>query len=102
LHEFNEPFVFPTQVQQVFFWSQPKTPWWKVVLWREPISCQVVVDTFDDCIDTRGVVSRLETPLEFLDLGSGRALVGAIELSRKEIVLATQALQANLETDDGT
>jgi len=45
-------------------------------------------------------VSGLEAPLEFLDLNSGRALVGAIELSRKEIVLATQALQVNLKTDN--
>jgi hypothetical protein len=45
-------------------------------------------------------VSGLEAPLEFLDLNSGRALVGAIELSIKEIVLATQALQVNLKTDN--
>ncbi len=44
----------------------------------------------------------LEALLEFLDLDSGKALVGVIELSRKEIVLTTQALQANLETYGGT
>jgi hypothetical protein len=44
LHEFDEPFVFPSQVQQMFFWSEPMTPWWKVVLGREPRSRQVVVD----------------------------------------------------------
>ncbi len=60
------------------------------------------MDTCDDYIGTRGVVSRLEAPLEFLDLDNGRALVGAIELNRKQIVLATQALQANLEKNDGT
>jgi hypothetical protein len=52
LYEFNEPFVFRTQVQQVFFWNELKTPWWKVVLGREPRSCWVVVDICDDCIDT--------------------------------------------------
>jgi hypothetical protein len=36
LHEHNEPFVFPSQVQQVFFWNEPMTPTWKVVLHREP------------------------------------------------------------------
>jgi hypothetical protein len=35
LHEFDEPFVFLSQVQQVFFWNEPKTPWWKVVLGEE-------------------------------------------------------------------
>jgi hypothetical protein len=61
LHEFNEPFFFPAKVQQVFFWSEPKTPCWKVVLRREPRSCWVVVDTCDDCIDIPGVVLRLES-----------------------------------------
>ncbi len=31
-------FFFLAQVQQVFFWNEPKTPWWKVVLGREPKS----------------------------------------------------------------
>jgi hypothetical protein len=38
LHEFDEPFVFPSQVQQVFFWSDTKIPFWKVVLRKEPRS----------------------------------------------------------------
>jgi hypothetical protein len=45
-------------------------------------------------------VSRLEVPLEFLDLDNISVLVGVIKLNRKEIVLATQALQASLEMDD--
>jgi hypothetical protein len=49
------------------------------------------MDTYDDYIDTRGVVSGLETMLEFLDLDSGRALVGVIELSRKNNFLCIQA-----------
>jgi hypothetical protein len=83
LHEFNES-VFPAQVQQVFSWSEPKTPWWKVVFGREPKSHWVVVDTYDDYIDTQGVVSGLEAPLEFLDLDSDRALIGVTKLSRKK------------------
>jgi hypothetical protein len=102
LYEFNEPFVFPAQVQQVFFWSEPKTPWWKVVLGKKPRSCWVVVDICNDCIDTQGVVFGLEALLKFLDLDSGRALVGVIELSRKEIVLTIQALQASLKTYGAT
>ncbi len=60
------------------------------------------MDTYDDCIDTQGVVSRLEASLKFLDLNSGRALVGAIKLNREEIVLIVQPLQAKLKIDDGT
>jgi hypothetical protein len=50
------------------------------------------MDTYDDYIDTWGVVSGLETMLEFLDLDSGRrALVGVIELTRKNNFLCIQA-----------
>jgi hypothetical protein len=28
----TKPFVFPSQVQQVFYAYEPNTPWWKVVL----------------------------------------------------------------------
>jgi hypothetical protein len=67
----------------VFFWSEPKTPWWKVVLGREPKSQQVVADTYDDNIETYGVVSRLKAPLDFSDLETSKTLVGAIELNRE-------------------
>jgi len=72
------------------------------VLGREPKSHQVVVDTYDDCINTRGVVSGLKTLLKFPDLDSGRALIGAMKLNREEIVLTTQPLQAKLKIDDYT
>jgi len=101
LHEFDEPFVFPSQVQQMFFWSEPKTLWWKVVLGREPRSRQVVTDTYDDCIDTHSVVYGFKAPLKFPDLDSSRILIGVIELNREETFLATQALWSNLGLDDG-
>ncbi len=41
-----------------------------------------------------------EAPLNFLDLESSRALVGAIELNRKEYLLVAQALHGNLGIDD--
>jgi hypothetical protein len=47
LHELDEPFVFPSQIQQVFFWNGPNTPFWKVLLHREPRSGRVVANTFD-------------------------------------------------------
>jgi hypothetical protein len=70
------------------------------VLGREPKSCRVIANTYDDCIDACNVVSRLEVPLEFLDLDNIKVLVGAIELNREKIVLATQALRARVEMDD--
>ncbi len=59
------------------------------------------MDTYDNYIDTWGVVSKFEAPLNFPDLDSGSALVGAIKLNSEEIVLATKPLQAKLKVDDG-
>jgi hypothetical protein len=100
LHEFDEPFVFPSQVQQVFFWSEPKTPWWKVVFHKKPKSWQVVANTCDDCIDMRGGVVGFEVLLEFVDLNINKVLVGAIELNREETFLVVQALCGNFGMDD--
>jgi hypothetical protein len=84
----------------VFFWSEPKTPWWKVALHREPRSQQVVANTYDNCRDMSGFMSSLEAPLKFLDLKSSRALISAIKLNRKESLLATQALCGKLGISD--
>jgi len=47
LHELHQPFVLPSQIHQVFFWNDPKTPFWKVLLHREPRSRRVLVNTFE-------------------------------------------------------
>jgi hypothetical protein len=44
-------------------------------------------------------VSKLEVPLEFLDLNNSRILVGVIELNRKNIILVVGALQGSLGID---
>ncbi len=100
LHEFNEPFVFPSQVQHVFFSSEPKMPLWKVVFHKKPRSCKVAANTFNDCIDTHDVMYGLEPPLEFLDMKSNRTLVGAIKLNRGKRLLAAQVLHGSLGIDD--
>jgi hypothetical protein len=95
LHEFYEPFDFPSQVQQVFFWSEPKTPWWKVVLHKEPRSWRVVANTYNNCMDMCDSMSGLEVPLEFLDLKNVETSIGAIKLNREQSLLVTQALRNN-------
>jgi hypothetical protein len=40
----NEPFVFPAQVQHVFYFEELNQPWWKVVLHKEPRSRRVVIE----------------------------------------------------------
>jgi len=47
-----------------------------------------------------GVVFGLEPPMHFHELDSSRALVGAIELNREEVILASQALQRSVGVDD--
>jgi len=59
-----------------------------------------VANTYDDCLETRGVVFGLEPPIHFHELDSSKALVGAIELNRKEVILTSQALQRNVGVDD--
>jgi hypothetical protein len=88
----DEPYVFPTQVQQVFYAHEPSTPWWKIVLHKEPRSKQVVVENskeinilVDNVIDT-------EAPLQIPEAPSDTTLVGAIELIRADAILATEGL----------
>jgi hypothetical protein len=45
-------------------------------------------------------VFRFDALVEFPNLDSGRALIGAMELNREEIVLNTQPLQTRLKTND--
>ncbi len=42
----------------------------------------------------------IEVSLEFANVDGARSLVGAIELSRKDILLASQALRNGLVMDD--
>ncbi len=102
LHEFDEPFVFLSQVQQVFFWSDTKTPFWKIILHKEPSSQQVMANMYDGCLETHRKAFGLEIPLDFVDVDRNRTLVYAIELSREDAFLVTQALKGSLGLDDAT
>jgi hypothetical protein len=44
----DEPFVFPTQVQHVFYSEELNQPWWKVVLHKEPRSRRVVTEAREE------------------------------------------------------
>ncbi len=59
-----------------------------------------MANTYDNCMDMHHSMFGFEAPLNFLDLESSRALVGAIELNRKEYLLVAQALHGNLGIDD--
>jgi hypothetical protein len=53
---------------------------------------------YDDNIETHAF--GLEAPLEFVDIDCRGILVGAIELSREDMILAGQTLRASLRIDD--
>jgi hypothetical protein len=44
----DEPFMFTTQVQQVFYFEELNQPWWKVVLHKEPHSKRVVTEAREE------------------------------------------------------
>jgi hypothetical protein len=75
-----DPFIYPTQAIQVFFYDDQKKPGWKVVLRKEARSKRKVVDTADVFITTTSEASGLTVPTEVPMHPTTQSLVGAIEL----------------------
>ena len=83
-----DPFIFPTQAIQVFFSDDQKKPGWKVVLQKEACSKREVVNTADVFITTTSEASGLTVPIEVPMHPTTQSLVGAIELSAEDNLLA--------------
>ncbi len=47
-----EPFVFLSQVQQVFYFDDSSKPWWKVILHKETWSKHMFLNTYGEYINT--------------------------------------------------
>jgi hypothetical protein len=84
-----DPFIFPTQATQVFFFDDQKKLGWKVVLQKEASSKREVVNTADVFITTTSKASGLTVPTEVPAHPTIQSLVGAIELSAEDNLLAT-------------
>jgi hypothetical protein len=84
-----DPFIFPTHATQVFFSDDQKKPGWKVVLRKEACSKREVVNTANVFITTTSEASSLTVPTEVLVHPTTQSLVGAIELSAEDNLLAT-------------
>ena len=84
-----EPFIFPTQATQVFYSADIRKDGWKVVLRSEARARREVVDTADIFIATSADSAGLTAPAQVPPLPQTPSLVGAIELSTKDHVLAT-------------
>jgi hypothetical protein len=82
------PFIFPTQATQVFFFDDQKKPGWKVVLRKEARSKGEVVNTADVFITTTSEASSLTVPTEVPAHLTTQSLVGAIELLAEDNLLA--------------
>ena len=83
-----DPFIFPSQATQVFFSDVIERPGWKVVLRKEARARREVVEVADAFICTSTESTGLRTP-DRLPVPTGIVnLVGAIELSEEDNLLA--------------
>jgi hypothetical protein len=87
-----EPFVFPSQVQQIFYVDEPNTSWWKVVLHKEARSKRIIVENSEEISSLIDNVIGTKVPLIIPEVLSNSTLVGAIELTRTKAILATTRL----------
>ena len=85
----SEPFIFPSQATQVFFSSDTVKPGWKVVLRKEARSKREEQDTTNVFITTSSEVGGMSAPERVPPPPSSISLVGAIELSDADNLLAT-------------
>jgi len=97
LPEDIEPFVFPSQVQQVVYAHDRHTPWWKVVLHTKPWSRCVFFDTYGEYINTNEDGNTLDAPYTMLDGPTIPNKIGAIFLFRAESLLLNEARQLCVE-----
>ncbi len=88
----DEPYVFPAQVQQVFYANDPNMPRWKVVLHKEPRSKRILVSDSDEVTMLDNLIG-VDVPLEILEVPRNMALVGASELTGADAILAVEKLQ---------
>ena len=83
-----EPFIFPSQATQVFYSDDMKKDGWKVVLRSDMRASQEVVDTSDVFITTTVEISGMTAPSLLPPLLGTASLVGALELSTEDNLLA--------------
>lgn len=83
-----DPFIFPSQATQVFFSDVTGRPGWKVVLRKEARARREVVDTSDAFMNTTVESDGLRAPHNLPIPTETVNLIGAIELSEEDNLLA--------------
>ncbi len=86
-------------MQQVFYAYDPNMPGWKVVLHEEPRSKHILVSNSDEVTMLDNLIG-VDVPLEFPGVPRNMALVGAIELTRADAILAAEELQRSSSDDE--
>jgi hypothetical protein len=98
--EVIEPFMFPSQVQQVFYADEPNTPWWKVVFHKEARFKRIVVENIEEISTPIDNVIGTEVPLIIPEVLSNTTFVGAIELTGIEVILVAAGLQRPFDDEE--
>ena len=83
-----EPFIFASQATQVFFSDVPSKPGWKAVLQKETRAKREVLDSSDVFISTIVEANGLRAPEVVPTPPQIPSLIGAIDLSPEENLLA--------------
>lgn len=84
----SKPFIFPSQETRVFLSDDIRKPSWKVVLWKKVRTRRKVANIEDMFITTTMEIGGLSVWITLLAPPSTMSLIGAIELSNKDNILA--------------
>ncbi len=84
----------------MFYVDEPSTPWWKVVLHKEARSKRIVAENSEEIGTPIDNVIEKEVPFIIPEVLSNTTLVGAIELTGTEAILAAAGLQRPSENEE--
>jgi hypothetical protein len=87
----SDPFIFAAQATQVFYSDVSNKPGWKVVLRKEARAKREVAENADAFITTSVETACLTAPAQIPPPPNTASLVGAIQLSPQEQLLAMAA-----------
>ena len=88
LPRMSDPFIFSSQATQVFFSNIPSKLGWKVVLQKQAHLRREVLDTSDVFITTTVKTPSLTAPRAIARPPTIPSLIGAVELSKEDNLLA--------------
>jgi hypothetical protein len=91
LPRMSDPFIFAAQATQVFYSDVPSKPGWKVVLRKEARAKREVAENADAFITTSAESAGLTAPTHIPAPPNRASLVGAIQLSPEDQLLAMAA-----------